>query len=193
MEEFKDIAGWEGFYQISNYGRIKSLERFAPIRYRGGRMGKIFVPERIKATTIMQTGYEFLRLWNAGSSKFFLVHRLVAMTFIPNPENKRFVNHKDGNPSNNRLDNLEWCTTSENMLHAFKYLGRQVHNKGKEPHESHFAIKVKSIDDHGIERLFDCITYAAKFHNVDGSMISKVLRGKFQKTKGVNFQYQLRE
>lgn len=189
MEQFKDIIGWEGFYQISDLGRVKSVERYVPIKLRSGNIGKWYVPEKIKATTITPTGYEWLRLWNQGHSATYLVHRLVANAFIPNPENKPHINHLDGNPSNNRASNLEWCTASENMCHAFKFLGRKVPNKGLKPHESHLAIKVKSIDKVGVERTFGCIRYAAEYHDVDQSLVSKVCRGIHRDIKGIRFQY----
>lgn len=102
MEEiYKDIKGYEGLYQVSNYGRVKSLN------YR--RTGK----ERLLKQILHTNGYFYVRLYK--SNKWFSIHRLVAETFIPNPENLPCVNHKDEVKTNNHVDNLEWCTNEYNL------------------------------------------------------------------------------
>lgn len=100
-EIWKDIVGYEGFYQVSNLGRVRSLKC-------------------IKRTIFNNSGYEIVNLKVKRKQKNKLVHRLVAETFIPNPFNKEQVNHKDGNKKNNSVDNLEWCSRHENMVHAYK-------------------------------------------------------------------------
>lgn len=114
METWKDIKGYEGYYQISNLGRVKSVERVykTKLSYRT-------VPERIR-TPVNANGYLYCELWKEGNHKRFAVHRLVAQAFIENPGGLPHVNHKDGNKQNNAVSNLEWCTQSENNLHAFK-------------------------------------------------------------------------
>ena len=107
MEKFKDIKGYEGLYQISDMGRVKRLkskgcllERFLKVGY--------------------SSEYQKVSLHKKGNKKTHDVHRLVADSFIPNPNNKPQVNHIDGNKHNNRLSNLEYVTPSENAIHAFK-------------------------------------------------------------------------
>lgn len=100
-EVWKNICGFEN-YQVSNFGRIKN---------KAGKM-------KIIQTT--KNGYSQVLLWVGHKAKAFYVHRLVAETFITNSENKLDVNHIDGNKQNNCVENLEWCTRSENLQHAYK-------------------------------------------------------------------------
>lgn len=114
-EQWADVEGYEGRYSVSSYGRVKSLSRTSPRETKRfnyplpikGRIRKLYVRQRYHVVTL--------------SNKkviTYLVHRLVAQAFIPNPQNKPFINHKDGNPANNHVSNLEWCTHGENMQHA---------------------------------------------------------------------------
>lgn len=104
-EEWRDVVGYEGLYQVSSYGRVKSLQ-----------LGK----ETIMKHTPDKDGYRSIGLSKNGNPKGYQVHRLVAIAFIENKDNKETVNHVDGNKANNNFDNLEWNTRSENMLHAYK-------------------------------------------------------------------------
>lgn len=99
--EWKDIPGWENYAQVSSDGRIYS---------------KRSSQERKLQNT---TGYNWVKIWKEGKFHQVFVHRAVALAFIPNPENKRVVNHKDGNKTNNTVENLEWCSQSENIKHAY--------------------------------------------------------------------------
>jgi len=110
MENWKQINGFIGKYEISNLGRVKSLARVTP----HGHHKK----ERILKNTLLNTGYYQVNLYsNKGPVKKAL-HRLIATAFLPNPDNKPYINHIDGNPRNNSLNNLEWCNASENQIHA---------------------------------------------------------------------------
>lgn len=129
MEEiFKDIHGFEGLYLISSFGRIKSLGN-----------GKSSDPrtkvERFLKTRIKNSGYEQVKLCKNGKCNHYLVHRLMAVTFIENRNNLPEINHIDGNKQNNTLSNLEWVSSSENQIHAFK-LGLQKSIKGKDNKQS---------------------------------------------------------
>ena len=114
MEIFKDISGYEGIYQVSNQGKVKSLERKVRHSEGGWKNWK----ERIIKPYKGNHGYLMLGLSNDGHRKAFTIHRLVALAFISNPDNKAEVNHKDGDKTNNLLENLEWNTPSENTKHA---------------------------------------------------------------------------
>jgi hypothetical protein len=101
-ETWKDVAGYEGLYQVSDQGNVRS-------RRRRGSSGGILKPK------VDRNGYVQVELYRKGQRKNILVHRLVAETFIPNPLNLPQVNHKDENPKNNAVDNLEWCTQKYNL------------------------------------------------------------------------------
>ena len=121
-EVWKDIEGYEGLYQVSNLGRVKSLERwqYNPIC----KDCKQYVPERIRTASDKKDkgknqGYLSLALYKHNKGKNVYVHRLVAEAFIPNHEGKETVNHKNGDKHDNRAENLEWNTYSENNMHAY--------------------------------------------------------------------------
>lgn len=114
-EQWKDIDGYEGYYQISNLGRVKSLERKVVGYYGADRTLK----ERIKSLQ-KSDGYLTVSLSKNGKNKRYKIHRLLAKAFIPNPENKKCINHKNGIKTDNRIENLEWVTRKENLQHAHR-------------------------------------------------------------------------
>lgn len=114
VEEWRAVEGYEGLYEISDYGRVKSLKGWDGHKY--------ISRERILAPSKQQANRYYMRsvvgLIKEGKREMKKVHRLVAEAFISNPNNYKIVNHKDGNPLNNRVDNLEWCTQKMNIAHA---------------------------------------------------------------------------
>lgn len=137
MEEWRDIKGYEGLYQISSLGEVKSVERISPQGHR--------LKERIRKTYIDRYGYRAINLCKNGVITKYDIHRLVAIAFIPNPEEKPQVNHIDGNKLNNCVENLEWNTCSENISHAFRTGIKKpfhIHRYG----ESNSNCKVKDDD-----------------------------------------------
>ena len=135
QEVWRDIKGYEGCYQVSNLGRVKSLDRVD----RNGckRNGLIKKPQD------NGNGYQYIQLKKDAKYKNFYVHRLVAIYFINEITGKEYVNHKDGNKKNNRFDNLEWCTESENMQHAYE-TGLNIPMNIKELHEARDAYHKKN-------------------------------------------------
>lgn len=108
IEIWKDIIGWEGCYQISNLGSVKSLKR------------KNVLKDKILKHRINKYGYACVTFRSPTKNAYYTIHRLVAITFILNLESKLEVNHIDGNKLNNHINNLEWCTNRENIEHAVK-------------------------------------------------------------------------
>lgn len=118
VEVWKDIEGYEGFYQVSDKSRVKSLERA-----RLGNFGSVTkVKERILKYSISNNGYFRVELNKNCSARKFLIHRLVALCFCKNdnPINKNVINHIDGNKENNKANNLEWCSQSHNVLESLR-------------------------------------------------------------------------
>lgn len=116
MEEWRDIKGYEGLYQVSNMGNVRSVTHTTV--HRDGKVvryeGKMLTPHN------GDRGYKFVNLSKNGIVNLANVHRLVAETFLPKDDGKNVVNHKDGNKHNNTVENLEWVTYSENSKHAVR-------------------------------------------------------------------------
>lgn len=120
QEVWRDIKGYEGLYQISNLGRVRGLDRYSNnySNYLTGKTNKRKIYGRI--LTNKKGKYLFVMLSKNGRYKTKSIHRLIAEAFIENPNNYNCVNHIDGNKYNNSINNLEWCTTSENNTHAYR-------------------------------------------------------------------------
>jgi hypothetical protein len=177
MEIWKDIKGYEGLYQVSNTGKIKSLERL-----RKNHSKTQIVEEKIKSTRKDQQGYLLLDLYKDNKPKTVRVHRIVAETFILNSENKETVNHIDGNKENNDVSNLEWSTFEEQNNHLYK-------NKLKTQSSIERAVKsmnkATSKKTKCIEtgKIYNSASEAARDVGVSASLIMRVCRGE-RKTAG---------
>lgn len=133
-EIWKDIAGWEGLYLVSNLGRVRSLPRT-------DRYGRVLGGAIMKPINI-GNGYYRVRLSDKSRRQCMFVHRLVAIAFIPNPNKYNVINHKDENPANNAADNLEWCTQKYNI----NYGGRNAKSGAKHRGEKCYFAKLKESD-----------------------------------------------
>lgn len=109
-EEWRDVLGFEELYQVSNHGNVRTIKK-----------GEAEMSQQEN-----RNGYMTVHLRNKGVERRAMVHRLVAEAFIPNPDELRDVNHKNGNKSDNRVENLEWASHSDNMTHSFRELGKNV-------------------------------------------------------------------
>jgi len=148
-EIWKDIPGYEDIYQASSYGRIKSIGHGYP---------------KIISLSENSAGYHAMQLWKDKSSKRFLAHRVVAITFLPNPKNLPIVNHKNRKKKDNRLENLEWVSVTENASHVYR-------------HSPHLKEKIK-VNSRKVE-IEDCITGEKKVYNslTEAATKIKVSRG----------------
>lgn len=154
IQEFTD-------YQISNTGQVRN------------KFGKILIQVKNKA------GYPEVRLFAGGKSNRRIVHRLVAQTFIENPLNKPTVNHKNGIRDDNRIENLEWCSWSENIRHSFEVLNRKPTWKGKFGADHTRAIKVQQLTIEGVLlKEFNSIVEASSETKTSACNISQCISGK---------------
>jgi hypothetical protein len=158
MELWKEIEGFEDLYEISNHGNVKRKNK---------NVNRKLAPHT--------EGYNRIDLWKDGEVKYYHVHRLVAFAFIPNPENKPFVNHKDGNKKNNLVDNLEWCTHLENMQHARKngYFDGKITLGSQSPNSKlneKLALEIYDLSANNIYR----VTELARMYNITHSVVSEI-------------------
>ncbi len=151
-EIWKDIPGFEGRYQASTKGRVRGLDRRVDFLSKFGKPSWRIEKGKIFAINLDRDGY--VRVSTKCLPTAF-IHRLVAMTFVPNPKNKPQINHKNGVVDDNRPENLEWCTNSENHLHAFKILGR-VPNRPIKAYKKTKLVKDKDV------LVFESASHAAK-------------------------------
>jgi hypothetical protein len=162
-EVWIDIRGYEGIYQISSHGRVKSL-------IKGEKIRKIQINKN-------RNDYCEISLFNNGIEKRFKVHRLVAENFISNEDNKPEVNHKDGNKSNNCVDNLEWVTSKENKKHAWDNSLYSSNHKKR---------KIICLET---GKIFDSVIECSKILNIDRRTIFRVLKGQRKSCNGYKFKY----
>lgn len=148
-EIWKEIKGYEGYFEVSNLGNFRSKDRMVKYKQSGMRL---YPGKSLKTETIVE-GYQRIVLMKEARKKRYMCHRLVAETFVPNPENKPYVNHINGIKSDNRACNLEWVTQSENELHSFRVLGNTMGGKT-------CPKKVKCVDlDKTFNSMSDCIKF----------------------------------
>ncbi len=187
MEIWKDINGYEGYYQISNQGNVRSVDRFDGVHDRKGT---------IIRHGLKQNGYLQVGLRKHGTRKWFGVHRLVAIHFIKNPDNKPQVNHIDGNKQNNTVENLEWVTEKENQNHAARIglrdnmpKGEKHANYGKYGANSRSAKPVIRRDPKTGETKLYKAKILAKDEGFDVTSISKCCHGKLKTHKGYEWYF----
>lgn len=181
MEEkeiWKDVPGYEGIYQASTLGRIRSIDR---LFYRNG------FEVKVRGRMMKQSGnrghgvgYNIVSLWKDGERKQGYVHRLVASTFIPNPSGLTCINHKDRDIKNNRVSNLEWCTQQYNVTYMDAHIKR-----GKNQRK---AVLVFNKDG-SLFGEFPCCEEAGKALGLRTETLQRYMAGKHKNRDGMTFQY----
>lgn len=165
-EKWCDIPGYEGLYAVSNKGRVKDLWK---------PKGKEILPQFEDGI-----GYRGVNLRRNGISRKCKVHRLVALAFLPNPENKPQVNHKDSCRSNNNVENLEWCTGSENMKHGYDF-------------GFHWPTGCKPVVQMDMEgndlATFASVSEAARAVNTNPTNIREQIKGNTSHCKGYKWRF----
>lgn len=184
MEEiWKDITGYEGIYQVSNMGRIKTIEHVSVGKH------KRKVSERIRVPRHSSNGYLLVNLHKGRERKYHTVHRLVALAFCNGYFDGADVNHIDGNKRNNVYTNLEWCTRSENMVHSFEVLGHKKGNglKGKFHYKAQPVVQLSLSGDFIKE--WGSSGEIRREIGYSDSCIRKCLHGKQESFKGYKWVY----
>lgn len=177
IEVWKDVIGYEGYYQVSSLGKVNCVERTCTqLNGMTGKYNTRILPAGPVAMFEDKDGYLKVKLNKAGKRNNHFVHRLVALNFIPNPENKPEVNHKEGNKKDNRVELLEWNTTSENQIHA---IANKLYITAKG--ETAGQAKLKEVQVREIHKLWKSgeVTqeYLSSMFGVASSAISRIVNG----------------
>lgn len=174
VEVWKAVKGYEGLYEVSSHGRVKSLKR-------------LHTKERILCQAINHKGYARVVLWKENKQRKFSVHRLVAQAFIENPEAKPQVNHIDENKLNNRVENLEWCSQLENHRHGTinERISKSLTNNPKK------SKPVTAYDDEGNSVFsFPSVYEASRKTGINVSSIRDCLHKRTKHAGGYIWQFQ---
>lgn len=176
QEIWKDIDGYEGMYKVSNLGRVRSLARYVP-KKNGTSM---YVRERI-LNSFINKGYEYTTLSNGAKQSNLRVHRLVASAFLPNPTNLPDVNHKDENPLNNNVCNLEWCTKEYNSFYG------TAHERSRQSQRKKGESLVCLNLDGTIHKIYECTIDIVK-DGFDRRAVGRCVKGVAHRHKGFTWK-----
>ena len=178
-EIWKDIPEFQGYFQASNTGKIRTVARNV---WNGKGYYKLKSHEM--TYRLSEKGYVVIDVCFNNKKLYRQVHRLVAEAFIPNPENKPQINHKDGNKQNNNVENLEWCTNAENQIHAYK-LGLNKHSdKSGRPKKSVGLY----LDDGSLYKKFNSIAETSRYLQCSADVIKHRCNSDSKKNKRIHIK-----
>lgn len=180
MNEFwREIDGFSN-YRISSFGKIKNVKT-----------------NKILSLQKASNNYVKVHLWKDNCDNYMFLHRLLAETFIPNPNNYKVVNHIDGNKYNNSLCNLEWCTHSENLKHAYNTNLRSITENCKEKMRENGKKRRKSVVQYDLQGkkigVYESLSLASKITNIPASTISRHCRNKVEKANKYTWRFEHEE
>lgn len=188
MEEiWKWVDGYQGFYKVSNLGRVKSVDRYVYCEVSLNKLQHLF--GKVLKSKIDKKGYAIVYLSKEGKQKAKKIHRLVAQAFIPNPLNLPQVNHIDGNKTNNNVSNLEWCDNSYNQKHAHetglfpKYEDTVGWGRPAKP------VAMLDFNTKEIIQTFNTLSSASKETGINPSNIRSVCLGLRNHAGGYNWKF----
>ena len=185
-EVWKDIVGYEGLYQVSNYGRVKHLNAIVTTC-----SGTKTTKERVLTPHIQNSGYLMVDLYKDNKRKNMLVHRLVAMAFVPNPNCLKVVNHKDSTRTNCHAENLEWCTMSYNHKYSYDNNNRRQYMNWKSGKDNANSKPVFANDKNGkFVFRFDSIAEAERKTGILNNGIVQCLKGRSKTAGGYIWHYE---
>ena len=181
------IKGYEGLYTVTRDGNVYSEEKYRS----SGKYKGIHKKRKLKQMVSKSgKGYFVVNLYKDGKMKQKLVHRLIAEAFIPNPNGKIQINHKDGNTKNNSLDNLEWVTPKENSQHACDTGLSTAWHKGNTGKDTPTARPVLQISPGGEVTRWDCASDAVREFDFDSGGITRACKGEYKTHKGFRWEYE---
>jgi len=191
-EEWRPVKGYDGYCEVSSLGRVRTIPR----KVKSPRGGHAKRSLRMRKPHITDSGYKHTFMYIDGNQKGVFVHRLVAEAFIPNPRNKPQINHKNMNKLDNTVENLEWCTRSENMRHMHANTDVDL-RKIRFTKEQEVEIQDRYDDGEALKAI-------GKDYGVSGGTIEKLVKGQdykvrmykeklFEKVEGIDAEYILKE
>ena len=183
IEIWKNVKDYEEFYQVSNLGRVKSLAR--DVYYQNGTIHRI--KEKILAPALNNCGYANVNLCKNGKMKNITVHRLVAEAFLPNPENKSQINHKNEVKTDNVVENLEWCDAFYNVNYGTRT--QRQKQTFKDNWKSGKNKRIKKVFCVELNKTYDCAKSAQEELGVNRRSIGYVCRGERNTAGGFHWKF----
>lgn len=181
-EEWRPVVGYEGFYEVSNLGNVRSIAVYS---YKYKRVIQRRVPT-IKVQETTHDGYKRVTLCYYGKKKHWMVHRLVALAFIPNQDNLPEVNHRNENTANNYVSNLEWCSRTYNANYGT--LPKRIKERMNTSHPTAKAVYQYKMDGTFITA-YPSLNEAGRAVGLTGNAIQKVCKGKNKSAAGFKWCY----